>query len=306
MGIEGRCCARRTARGPASRPRRAAEAGVKTSRSRLMMPPGASSVYPPRITVLPSASSTCPGYQRPAFIRGCSVHALVQGLKVKTRLSPPKLVYASFGVLLRPDEVAAGDQDLAAGEQRLPGAEEGRRVRPLGAGPVRVDAGRRDLGERIASVALGRVPERPHCRGCWARSGTTVPQNITSPVGSMAALMAAWGISKGARVQRPTSLARPGALGGLRELFGLAAVLRRDLAPFARRQPLHWRASAAWAARWRACSAACWEPSSRGLRGADLRHGGVPSSSRRVVRPRAGRDRQQEHAQQRREPMDTP
>ena len=40
-------------------------------------------------------------------------------------------------------------------------------------------------------------------------SGNDRPQNITLPVGSMTALMATWGISKGPRIQRPTSLAGP-------------------------------------------------------------------------------------------------
>ena len=42
--------------------------------------------------------------------------------------------------------------------------------------------------------------------GSFGKAG---PQNITSPVGSVAALTAAWGIWKGACVQRPTALGAP-------------------------------------------------------------------------------------------------
>ncbi len=52
-------------------------------------------------------------------------------------------------------------------------------------------------------------PKGPRCRGSAGSFGKDGPQNITSPVGSVAALTAAWGIWNGAWVQRPTELGVP-------------------------------------------------------------------------------------------------
>ena len=202
-----------------------------------MTPPGGSPVYPPRITVLPPGSSTCPGYQRPAFIRGCSVHTLVQGLKVKARLSPPKFVYPSFEYWSGQTRLPPVIRTSPLASNDCPEQKRGAVSIPWGPGPSGSMGGGGTSVNALLPMPLdgSQSAALPRLMGS---SGNDRPQNITSPVGSMTALMATWGISKGARVQRPTSLGRPGALAGLRELFGLAAVLRRHLPLLARRQPL--------------------------------------------------------------------
>jgi len=48
--------------------------GLKTSTLSVMIPPGARSLSPLKITVRPSGSITWPGYQRPSAMSGWRVH----------------------------------------------------------------------------------------------------------------------------------------------------------------------------------------------------------------------------------------
>ena len=182
------------------------------------------------------------------------------GVEGEDPVESPEVRVPVVRELVRPDAVAPGDQDLAAGKQRQPGAEEGRRVYPLGGGPVWVDGGRRNLGERSAPEPLGRVPEgRVAAINGLVRERPPPEHHLAG--GQHDGVDGNVGDLEGTARPAADLAWRPGALAGLRKLFGLAAVLRRHLPLLARRQALHC-ASWAWAARWRACSAACCGPRS--------------------------------------------
>ena len=108
---------------------RSRRAGRYSSTRLVRIPPGGSSVSPPKIAVRPSARSVWVGYQRPFSIEGCCVQRLRPGIEGEHLVEACVIRVRIIWVGLRLDQIAAGDQQLAAGQEALSGAIDRRRDR---------------------------------------------------------------------------------------------------------------------------------------------------------------------------------